>query len=238
MSGKESVPNKSPKTGLEFTFYFSSALTLGSAVFVAGTLASHSGAASLKQFYINLSFCQWLFLLIAWFMARTESRSAVEDGISDFWLDEDECLMFIEDYEGRCPEAADYYIDLPLKRWREAQIHYGFYKAFWPALTAWLLSAAAAFMLLTDFSGKAFKALAYFFLAQSMPEKFQKIFLLPAFPAFLNKLAMVATAGNLAALGLGIFLYLRNRRLAAAMFPPPPLVSIYNIKDYKGRSHL
>ena len=221
---------------LEFKFYLVLLITLGSAFFISYYSMGKSGSSGPGQLYANYSFCQWLFLLFWYFLAKKEAQSALKGGIDDFWLDEEETEFFLEmQPEDGSEDKPSFFADLPLKRRREALIHYGFYKAFWPAWAAWLVGAVAAGLYCRGGSLSVFLELPAWAVAHLLPIR---PFSPGSLPISLNEVLAVVTAANLAALAVGGRLFLKNRRLADRLLPVPPPLTIENVGQYHGRSHL
>lgn len=138
------TPSSKPGLGFDYLFYVT--LMAGGPILTSVLIAPKGERFDLKRFYLCLSLSQWLFGAIHWMYARGEVDSARENGVADFWLDEEEVEIF--EYlsaDGQPPDEG--YAALPLVRRRVSTINHGFCKAFWPAMLAWALAAVAGLFL-------------------------------------------------------------------------------------------
>lgn len=184
------------------------------ALFISFVMAARCGTFDLQRFYVYFSMVIWIFLFIHYWYAWKHVRSIRKNSFSDFWLNDKEAELVEKTY-GDSRSLDEYYATLPLARRRMATINHGFLGALRPAMLAWTLTAT----------------ISKLFLSQPL-----QAMMISATGAGLYRGVVTATLANLAALAVGLPLYMKYRNRFDRELPLPPLVTWANLKLYNSSS--
>lgn len=180
------------------------------ALLISFVMAARCGTFDLQRFYVYFSMVIWVFLFIHYRYACKDVRSLRKKGLSYFWLNEKEA-EFVEKTYGDSRSLDEYYAALPLARRRMSTINHGFLGALRPAMLAWSLTAAASKLFFSE-------------PLQAM--------LISATGIGLYWGVITATLANLAALAVGLPLYIKYRDHFNRELPLPPQVTWANLRLY------